>query len=74
MTWFAIIKNRIAQIAAVVAIFGATLWSVWQGGKRRAAKEAELDDYENADSIRNSVDRDLDKRVREHEGRGFRDE
>lgn len=74
MIWIAIIKNRMAQIAAAVAIVGATLWSVWQDGKRRAAKEAELDDYENADSIRDSVDRNLAQRVRDYEGRGFRDE
>jgi hypothetical protein len=36
-------------------------------------REAENDDYENAADIRNRVERNLDDRVREFDGSGFRD-
>ena len=61
-----------AAAAAVAALL--TLRAVWRrDGAQEARRRAQEDDYENADAIRDRVDRDLDERVRELDGRGWRD-
>jgi hypothetical protein len=42
-------------------------------GRTDARRQAQEDDYENAVDIRDRVDRDLDQRVRDFDGRGYRD-
>lgn len=75
MTW--LLGTRIGRwIGAALAAAGFVL-AAWMGGKRagriKERQKAQEDDYENAADIRDRVDRNLDQRVREMDGRGFRD-
>lgn len=62
-------------VAALVALGG--LWGYGRSKKRQGAaenaREAEIEDAEHAESIRNRVRDDRVKRMRELEGRGYRD-
>lgn len=64
-----------------IAAAGAAI-ALWLGnnvrqrakGRKGAETKAEEADHENAANIRNRVDRNLDDRVRKHDGAGWRDE
>jgi len=43
-------------------------------GRSDANRDARLEDYENAEDIRRRVGRDLPDRLREYDGRGYRDD
>lgn len=64
-------------ISAVVAVVAALAYGKYQKrkGKREVLREIQEDDHEHAADIRDRVDRDLDKRVREVDdaGIGYRD-
>lgn len=74
MSWLAIIKSRTARYAALAL---GLVWAALrfrQGGAKDMLQDIREQDYENADSMRRGVERDLDERMRKYEGRGFRDE
>lgn len=62
----------IAAGAALVAALGLFLAGKREG-RRDGRRQAQEDDYENAADIRDRVSRNLDQRVREMDGRGYRD-
>lgn len=74
MIWFGLIRSKVAQWAAAFVVFVAAVLAIRRSGANDALREAKEEDYENADSIRRNVERSLDQRVRDYEGRGFRDE
>lgn len=58
--------------AAVAALFG--LRFKWKSdGRKSALRDAEDADHEAAADLRDTVDRNLVNRVRDMEGRGYRD-
>ena len=76
IAWF--LGTRLGRLISAAVAGAAVVLGVWGAGKRQgrsdARREAIEDDFENAADIRDRVERDLDKRVREFDGRGFRDE
>ena len=62
-------------VMGTAGLLGGIFWGRVQ--KRKGAKETqhkmEIKDHENADRIRDNVDRNLDDELRKHDGRGFRD-
>lgn len=74
MIWVSALRSRIAQWAAAFLVFVAAVTAVWRNGKQSGMDHARDKDFENADKIRRNVERSLDQRVRDYEGRGFRDE
>ena len=73
-----ILGTRLGRLISAAVAGAAVVLGVWTAGNRQgrsdARREAIEDDFENAADIRDRVERDLDKRVREFDGRGFRDE
>lgn len=65
--WLAVIG------AALVALAGAVLMGRREG-RKDARQKAKDEDHESAADIRGNVRRNLDDRVREMDGRGFRDD
>ena len=64
-------------LAGVVALVlgGLGLWAAGRReGRKGAISEIKDEDYENAEDIRRRVERDLDKRVRDYDSTGWRDE
>lgn len=70
LTWaWPYIAGAGVALAALAAIVTKSR-SAGRKAERTAAKDA---DYETADDLRRHVDRNLDDRVRQMEGRGYRD-
>lgn len=72
-----LLGSRIGRALSAVLTAIGVAFAVFTAGKREGrrnerhkAKEA---DHENAADIRDRVDRNLDQRLREMDGRGFRD-
>lgn len=65
---FGIGAGAIAVVGIIIALFTGK-----RMGKKDAANEAKVRDSENADDIRNRVERNAAGRVREFEDRGYRD-
>ncbi|MEL8056272.1 MAG: hypothetical protein AAGK66_08965 [Pseudomonadota bacterium] len=59
---------------AVAAGAVVTVALAWLSGRKNGKNRQQLKDYENAADIRNRVERELPDRVRDMEGRGFRDD
>jgi len=59
-------------LASLVMRLVEPLVIYWKG-RSDARREAERRDYENADAIRRRTERDLPDKLREYEGRGYRD-
>lgn len=74
MIWLSAIRSKFGQLLAAFVVFLVAAFAIRRNGASDALREAQEKDYENADSIRRNVERSLDQRVRDYEGRGFRDE
>lgn len=59
---------------AVAAGAVVTVALAWFSGRKSGRNKQQLEDHENAADIRNRVERELPDRVRDMEGRGFRDD
>lgn len=75
--WAAILSSRPVRwlAGAVLAVAGAValVATLVDNAVENDRTERENDDYKNADDIRNRVESDLPQRVREMDGRGYRD-
>lgn len=67
-----IVQALVGLVVAFVLALGYGQVKKREGAKEQAAKANE-EDIENAEDIRRRVARDLDRELREHEGRGYRD-
>lgn len=56
---------------AIVAVLGYL--KIKRSGAEAERRRAQNEDYENAEDIRNSVERDLPERVHEYNDAGYRD-
>jgi len=63
----------ITGILALVAAFFGFKFSVKRSAVKQERQKAKEADHENAEAIRDNVDRNLDKRVRKYDDAGFRD-
>lgn len=72
--WLTLLQSRFARYAALALAALGVILAIRRDATKDALRDAEDKDHENADSIRRNVERDLDQRVRDYEGRGFRDE
>lgn len=74
-----LLSTRMGRALSAAAVAVAAFLGVWIAGRREgrslARSEALEEDYENAQDIRNRVERGLDERLREQDdaGVGYRD-
>lgn len=72
-----LLGTRIGRALSAALAAVAAVWAVYALGKREGAtgerRRAQEADHEQADAIRDRIDRNLDQRVRELDDAGYRD-
>lgn len=65
---------KIAAIGVILATVLAAAWKIGRNAVKLDRAKQKEKDREEADKIRDRVERDLPDRLREYDGRGFRDQ
>lgn len=73
MTWFLLLRSRVFQALAALAGIVLAILAIRRDAANDALRKHREADNENADRIRDDVERNLSDRLREYDERGYRD-
>lgn len=73
MTWLLLLRSRIAQALAAVALFVLAILAIRRDAANDALQKHREADNENANRIRDAVERELDDKLHKYNERGYRD-
>jgi hypothetical protein len=73
MTWLLLIRSKIVQALAILAGIALAILAIRRDASNDALQQQKEADNENADRIRDDVERKLDDRMRDYHERGYRD-
>lgn len=73
MTWLLLLRSRVAQALAAVALFVLAILAIRREAANDALQKHREADNENANRIRDAVERELDDKLHEYNERGYRD-
>jgi Ni/Co efflux regulator RcnB len=73
MTWLLLMRSRLVQAIAALAGIALAILAIRRDAANDALRKHKEADNENADRIRDNVERNLDDRMHDYNERGYRD-
>lgn len=73
MTWLLLMRSRVVQALAALAALALAVLAIRKDAANDALRRHKEADNENANRIRDDVERNLDDRMHDYNERGYRD-